>query len=93
MLHTRSPSFRPTCWITTRLLLQPHAVLTWKDKLAELLTVYGRTLDNYIVKFEWDTQKYNVGGLVRDVAGEIGQVCTCARGLLISSVLLLLRQR
>lgn len=44
-----------------------------KEKLAEIMNVYGRSLETYISKFEWDTQKYNVGGFVRDISGEIGQ--------------------
>jgi hypothetical protein len=50
------------------------SLLNLQDKLAEMLNVYGRTLETYISKFEWDTQKYNTGGFVRDISGEISQV-------------------
>lgn len=51
-----------------------------KDKLAEMLNVYGRTLETYISKFEWDTQKYNTGGFVRDISGEISQRLSTIEG-------------
>lgn len=44
-----------------------------KDKLAESLTVNGRTLETYVTRFEWDSARFNTGGFVKDVAGDISQ--------------------
>ena len=40
----------------------------------------GRTLDTYVLKFQWDSQKYNAGGFVRDISGEISQKLTAIEG-------------